>query len=174
MARLAKQPIPMKVYRHFAVITLAATALLAILSDSESHEAVSTAIEEHREESALRRESEARFADAHDAVAPVAASFSDDAPAGQPALALRPSTGAAIPADPRLATDPITAQAEAIGYPPEVLARMTPAEREQLVEGLQDAGMLSPTERKGRTAALLAASSTRSGASAAAAAADLR
>ncbi len=62
-----------------------------------------------------------------------------------------------------LPNDATTAAALAAGYSAQALAEMSAAEREQLVKGLKEAGLLDQGIRESQTADLLAASHARSG-----------
>lgn len=61
MAKLSKPPIPMKMYKHFAVVTVSLTAAIAMFADHDNREAMAEHIEEQREEAELRRASAERF-----------------------------------------------------------------------------------------------------------------
>ncbi|KLE35656.1 hypothetical protein [Aurantiacibacter luteus] len=61
MAKLSKPPIPLKMYKHFAVVTLTLTAGIAMFADSDNREAMAQQIDEHRDEQHLREFSAQRF-----------------------------------------------------------------------------------------------------------------
>ena len=61
MAQLSLPPIPYKMYRHFAVMTIGLTVCLGIFADGENREAISSHIEEKEREAELRRQSQAMF-----------------------------------------------------------------------------------------------------------------
>jgi hypothetical protein len=51
----SKQPVPIQVYRHFAVITLVVTSLLAIFSSGERSEAIAEQVKSHQQKQAMRQ-----------------------------------------------------------------------------------------------------------------------
>ena len=61
MAKLTKPPIPLKMYKHFAVVTLTLTAGIAMFADSDNREAMARQIDEHQKEQRLREVSAQRF-----------------------------------------------------------------------------------------------------------------
>ena len=61
MAQLYMPPIPMKMYRHFAAVTVALTACLAFFADGEKREAVANHIEERERQAEIEAKSDALF-----------------------------------------------------------------------------------------------------------------
>jgi hypothetical protein len=158
MRRAATPAIPPKMYRHFALVTVLLTAVVAMFASGENRKAVTTHIEQQTEENELRRESYARFGAPKigGSPAPTVGSFADDVgefgrPMDNPSGGLSSSVMAR------------QERAEAAGYSPEYLASLSPAERELLLSGLEENGLLTEQARADRGAALAAASSRRSG-----------
>ena len=54
MAKLKKPPIPLKMYQHFAAVTVVMTAGIALFADGENREAMATHIEERERERELQ------------------------------------------------------------------------------------------------------------------------
>lgn len=61
MAKLSKPPIPLKMYKHFAVVTLLLTATIAMFADSDNRQAVAEHVEERQRMEALRAAEAERF-----------------------------------------------------------------------------------------------------------------
>jgi hypothetical protein len=59
MAQISKPPIPLKMYKHFAVSTVALTACIAMFADSDNRTAMAEQIEEHEQQQELRAASAA-------------------------------------------------------------------------------------------------------------------
>jgi len=57
MAQLSKPPIPLKMYKHFAVATVSLTAGIAMFADADNRDAVATHVEEHEERARLQQAS---------------------------------------------------------------------------------------------------------------------
>lgn len=58
MAMISKPPVPAKLYRHFAVVTVVLTATIALFADGEGREAVSGHIEQRQEDARIQRASQ--------------------------------------------------------------------------------------------------------------------
>lgn len=163
MARTSTPPIPAKMYRHFAVITIAFTALLALFADGENEQVVTQQVSERRQEIALRQESYARFgAPKLERQAPSGpAEFNDydfDGNFGAPMNApLSPRGGG------NSGVLPIEVQLEQAGYPKPYIASLSPEERRKLLENARPTGAASEPDRRRQAAALAAASAQRSG-----------
>lgn len=168
MARIAKPPVPVTMYRHFAVVTVCLTFALAIFADGENRTAMAEELEDQQEQAELRQQSADMVGPVTIAGKPPAAAadpggFGEDESMGAPSVPVAGgSTGSVMPEG--AAYSPTMAAAQSVGFPPAQLAAMSKEEREQLVKGLRDAGALTPEQRRRRAAALLAASGTRSGA----------
>ena len=54
MAKLKKPPIPLKMYQHFAAVTVVMTAGIALFADGENREAMATHIEERERQQELQ------------------------------------------------------------------------------------------------------------------------
>jgi hypothetical protein len=165
--RALSPAIPSKMYRHFALVTVALTTGIAMFADGENREATATEIGEREQQEELRRESlersapptigqaakprPVRFADAGDAF---------DSTFGRPMMQPVGSTVSfgAIPVE-------VATEAAQAGYSEEYLASLGEGERNLLLAGLAKEGLLSPAERQSRSVALVAASQHRSGGS---------
>jgi hypothetical protein len=159
MRRAATPAIPQKMYRHFALVTVLLTAVMAMFASGENRNAATAHIETQTAENEVRRESQARFGAPKigGSPAPTVRNFPDDiGEFGRPMDNPRESLSGSVMARQE--------RAEAAGYSPEYLASLSPAEREMLLKGLEENGMLSEEVRAERGAALAAASSRRSGA----------
>ena len=169
MARALPSAIPPKMYRHFALFTVALTTGIAMFADGENREAAAAQVEEHREQEAIRQASEAktakptiarRTASPHHRFAPESEGF--DESFGAP---MELPTGWNVAAG-MLPTGRATEATQA-GYSEGYLASLEAQERDLLLKGLEHEGLLSSDERERRIAALSAASQARSGASSA-------
>lgn len=58
MAKISKPPVPVKLYKHFAVVTVVLTATIALFADGENREAVANHIEQREEQARLQRASQ--------------------------------------------------------------------------------------------------------------------
>ncbi len=159
MVRTLPSAIPPKMYRHFALVTLALTASVAMFADGENREVASAQVVERDAPPPPQQDlaPPARTAAPHRRETFVQRSAFDgfDASFGMP---MDKTVGSLAIQTNRLA--PEVAQA---GYSEAYLASLDPGERDLLLRGLEQEGMLSPGERERRTAALVAASEARSG-----------
>ncbi|RPF70482.1 hypothetical protein [Aurantiacibacter spongiae] len=57
MAQISKPPIPLKMYKHFAVTTVAMTGMLAMFADGENRQAMEAHVEQHQEDVRIRKAS---------------------------------------------------------------------------------------------------------------------
>lgn len=57
MAKISKPPIPLKMYKHFAVATVSLTAGIAMFADSDNRQAVVEHVEEREQQAELRHAS---------------------------------------------------------------------------------------------------------------------
>jgi hypothetical protein len=143
-------------YRHFAVMTLVVTTGLAMFADGEGRQAQATQVGKP----APRAAAPAALATA----SPTAASQQSagawgadsdfDNSFGSPMERLIDGASSMTPD-----LDEIAAP----GYSPEYLASLSEEERELLLHGLQENGMLQPDIQDQRSAAISAASRRRSG-----------
>ena len=159
MRRTVTPAIPPKMYRHFALVTVLLTAAMAMFANGENRKAAAAPVETAAAQSKPQRSDEAAFGTRSGSdPAPVVGSFGDDdaiefgRPMDNPLGGLGSSVFARLDG------------AEAAGYSPEYLASLRPAERELLLKGLEENGILTDEARAERGAALAAASSRRSGA----------
>ena len=162
MVRALPSAVPPKMYRHFALVTVALTAGVAMFADGENREARATQVEERAEPGA----------------APQGA-----AKVAEPAIArgtrrLRHrfeqemgefDTSFGAPMDRALGslgtyTAEMASEVAQAGYSDAYLSSLGADERDLLFEGLAREGLLSQDERERRSAALIAASEARSGA----------
>lgn len=141
-------------YRHFAVVTLALTTGLAMFAEGERREPPPV------QPTPTATATPATFASAAKTSGRVPHGW--DSGAGFDGPFGRPMEGAFADLDSGLIPD--LADLVVPGYSPEYLASLSEAERELLLQGLRENGMLSPETRRQRSAALGAASDRRSGA----------
>ena len=149
-------------YRHFAVITLALTAGIALFADGESRAEIAQRAQDKQRETELRRESYERFGAPKLKLAerpkPVGR-FGDDASVDRSfgAPMRRPAPAAGSLADETPSQIP--------GFSQAYLDSLSEEERRRLLAGLEENGMLSDAQRQAQSASLLAASAARSGVS---------
>jgi hypothetical protein len=152
--RRATPAIPPKMYRHFAVVTILLTAVLALFADGENGEAARALVAQQAANPPPA--GPPRLVQK----APVSAWSSDGDDSGfefgSPMENLVGSDGGGIFPDLELAQE--------AGYSEEYLTSLSPEERELLLKGLQENGMLSPEAHDSRARSLAAASDRRSGA----------
>jgi hypothetical protein len=164
MRRAVTPAIPPKLYRHFALVTVAITAGLAMFADGEKREVISSHIEAKQQADAVRRASYAKFGAPRlgQSSTQPAARFADersndfDGGFGRPMENPHGGRSSSVVPGQELA--------EAAGYSPEYVASLSPEELELLIKGLQESGMLSDESRSQAQANLTAASARRSGA----------
>lgn len=153
MARTRTPPIPANMYRHFAILTIALTASVALFADGESRNAVTQRVADHR------REVQDRPGKHLVAKAPTLA--------GTPRPPADDSDAFGTPSAGRFANRASSATAFddliAAGYAREYLESLTPEDRQHLLVGVRRAGAAVP-EHAAEAAALGAASAARSGA----------
>lgn len=58
MAQISKPPVPLKMYKHFAVITVGLTVMMALFADGENRQAVAEHIEQRQREAELQAASQ--------------------------------------------------------------------------------------------------------------------
>lgn len=143
-------------YRHFAVITLVLTTGLAMFADGENREAHATQVGPP----SPRPSAPAVLATAAPTRQSAGAWAPDsdfDGAFGNPMERVISGASSLIPD---------LGEMVAPGYSPEYLASLSEEERELLLRGLQENGMLEPDIQSDRSAAIDAASGRRSGAAA--------
>ncbi len=160
-----------KAYRHFAVVTVAVTTLMAVFADGENREAISQTVEDHQQDQDLHRKEVERYGK------PVLKMKESDSSKGGGHFASDAETGAGLAMGggggsyshhrsragigARVAAGAYRQQ----GITDEKLAKLTPGEREALLESL-DEKETAPAEREVTQAdldRLMAASAMRSG-----------
>lgn len=164
MPRVTQPQIPLRVYRHFAAVTLVLTLAVAFFAEGEKREA---AIEAHdgyfrdREADRVRAERYRQGREARLAAEKDRGQFSADRDVGLPEVA-----GTARRSGRPVSSTGLEELAQRTGYPVEVLARMSAEERLMLLEGLAEAeaDVVDAAVRSAQASRLLAASSARSGA----------
>jgi hypothetical protein len=155
--RRATPAIPPKMYRHFAVVTILLTAGLALFAEGENGDAARALV--------AREPANARLAGQPQLVraAPASAWFSPTSEADASDFEFGSPMDDAVASDDG-ALAPGLEQAQEAGYSEEYLASLGAEERELLLDGLRENGMLSPEIRDDHARSLAAASSRRSGA----------
>ncbi len=58
MAKISKPPVPAKLYKHFAVVTVVLTAMIALFADGENREAIASHVEQREEQARIERASQ--------------------------------------------------------------------------------------------------------------------
>ena len=164
MVRQLKPAIPPKVYRHFALFTVALTAGIAMFANGENREAVAERIDEHQEQQKLQQISREQVGPPRVGQRPTRrrSGFSSDSEIsgqkfGQPMERPTNNSGGAE----RAAID--NGAATQAGYSEAYLASLGEEDRKMLLEGLAQAGMLSSADRERKSDSLIAASHRRSG-----------
>ena len=163
MAQIRKPAVPPKLFKHFAMATVALTAVVAMLADGSHREA--KADEEIAEASdpdtatlrpALLRRDTGRSDRANDG-----GDFYADAPGGFGEPMVRPVRSGGTIAPQQATRGGI--RPPVAGYAQDYLDSLTDEEYEALVEGLREAGMLDSSQREVQVAALERESASRSG-----------
>ena len=150
MRRAVTPAIPPSMYRHFAIVTLALTTALAMFADGEGRQTQAL----HVGTPAARPTAPAALAIAAPAdTGGWGAEAGSESSFGNPIEQLVSGASSVIPD-----LDEIVAP----GYSSEYLASLSEEERELLLQGLQENGMLEPEIHSQRSADLSAASSLRS------------
>ena len=155
MRRAVTPPIPPSMYRHFAIVTLALTTGLAMFAQGENREVEAAQVARPQPVKSAAPSVLARATPSAQSSSGSWGSDSEfDGSFGRPMENLIEGAGSLIPDLDALG---------APGYSPEYLASLSAEEREMLLQGLQENGMLAPDIQEERVAALNAASRRRSG-----------
>ena len=162
MVRALPSAIPPKMYRHFALVTVLFTTVIAMFADGENREARATQVEQREEPEVSTAEVAKpviarRTTHPHRRFSPNISEF--DVAFGAPMDRALGSLGAY--------TTQVAAEVTQAGYSEGYLSSLRAEERDLLLTGLAREGLLSPEERERKSAALIAASHVRSGGSAA-------
>ncbi len=171
MAKIAKPPIPIKMYRHFAIITIAITLLLGFFANGENSEAVVAQIEEHQQQAELERISAERTGannelTLRDGTPPNVSDGGgggggDVGGFGNPSMRLTASNSSV----PLNSGTPMGPGRRALpGYSSEFLDSLSADDYQKLLETVRKAGMLSADDRARTRATLERMSSRRAGA----------
>ncbi|GGD50117.1 hypothetical protein GRI62_06960 [Erythrobacter arachoides] len=134
MATLSKPPIPLKMYKHFAVVTLTLTAGIAMFADSDNREAMAQQVEDHQQDAELGRASAERVGSGELERRDLeggGAFGNEDAGYGEPGMIVRPvgrSGGRRRPG--------ATTRIAIPGYTPEQIAALSEADYSRLVAAL--------------------------------------
>lgn len=167
MAKIAKPQVPHKVYRHFAVITVAVTALLALFASGENRHAVAEQIEQREREAELQRISAERTRPPQLArrenTSQSRFDGGDMEEFGRPMQNMGSSGGSSSINPSGGATR--TGESTVIpGYSRAYLDSLTEEQYRQLLNNAREAGLLSADEREQALANLAKGSQRRSGA----------
>ena len=159
MRRTVAYTVPPSMFRHFAIVTLAITAGLAMFADGEGREAQAAQLSRPAPARPAAPATLARAPDPEDEFGSWGdeSDFDDGGGGGFGSPTESFGGGSDYVAD--------LADVMAPGYPPEYLESLSEEERALLLQGLQANGMLTPEIRRQRRAALSAASDRRSGTS---------
>lgn len=172
MAQLKMPPIPVKMYRHFAVVTIALTGVLALFADGENREIVETHLAERQQQAELRRISAERAGPRVVAAGSdmTAGSFPDDAGSfGAPTDTSVSGGGGRSggfsspnrPPQARARSGP--RRAVIPGYAPEYTDGLGEADYRQLASGFDQSQLVSQEQRQRQIEALQRNSAQRSG-----------
>jgi len=157
MARTKTSAVSNKVYHHFAAVTLAVTATLALFAEGESRNAASPVEQIADEGSRTEEAAEPKL----ELAQPSSRGWAPD-PVLPPAMATQvvaartPSFSAGLPLE----------NLESAGFSRAYLEALNEEERLKLIEGLEQSGMLNAEQRQRQSSLLLEASARRSGAAA--------
>ena len=151
MRRNVTPVVPPSMYRHFAVVTVLLTVGLAIVAEGENRQAQAAPTAQ-----AAPARVEATIAVANRATPEMPGWWEADSLADG-------DTGGSGGGLAGSGSGSMSDLGDVPGYSPEYLASLDDEERELLISGLQDSGMLDPDMREERSTALIAASSRRSG-----------
>ena len=160
-----KPPVPAKMYRHFALATIAMTTVVAVMADSSHHEESeeTEALASGTEQEAAARKDKPQLVrrDERDYHPPGSGDDGGGDFYGAPMITASNTGGSWSNA--QINTGPGVREPVA-GYSQDYLDSLSDAEYAALVEGLREAGMLDPRQREAQIAALERASASRSGA----------
>lgn len=162
MSTIAKSAIPPKMYKHFAVITISLTAFLALFADGERKERIvqpiAAAID--KQEDQVRGELRNSFNQA-----PIDGGMADRIKQPESLSGFGPDIAFGKPMETVQKGGGIikTASVETNPYSEEYLASLSEGERELLLAGLRDSGMLDPGKKRQQIAALTRSSALRGG-----------
>jgi len=166
MAMIATPQIPQKVFRHFAIVTVALTALIALLADGESRQATADAVEQGvnaaEQQGAARRASKPQIT-RRDETGQNRFEGGDSDEFGTPMVRLAGSTHATSQ---NLNATSGTRNGQTItipGYSQAYLDSLSEDEFRRLVQTLRAAGMLDPDDLQQSLAEIEGASRHRSG-----------
>lgn len=164
MAKLSKPPIPLKLYKHFAVATLTLTAMIAMFADSGKREAIAGHIEERERQTELQIAS-AEITGQRELILAAdkpRGSFGDEGGGfGAPTVQTGGSGSTLAPAPSRNGR-----RVTAAGYDPEYIESMSQEEYEAFLKAVPAAARaeaISPEERARRRAQVESASARRAG-----------
>jgi hypothetical protein len=153
MRRAVTPAIPVSMYRHFAVVTLVITAGLAMFADGENREARAAQVAKPAPPSPAVLATATPTPGSRQSAGAWGADSEFDNAFGQPMERLVAGASNVIPD---------LSDVAAPGYSPEYLASLSEEERQLLLQGLQENGMLAPDIQSQRSAAISAASRRRS------------
>ena len=173
MAKISTPALKPSMYRHFAVLTVACTLVLALFSDGESRDAVAAELEAQQQAEAARlAASKPKYGEPKFKQKQRAArwrEFNDSEVHFGDAMDFRGSKvqdvgDLDLSARSRLGGEFAPQDYARFGISQEELAALSPAEREKLLAKLRAGGLpVDPAERQRQIERLLAASASRSG-----------
>ena len=167
MAKISKPPVPLKMYRHFATVTIILTAIVALLADGENRQAVEQYAAQNERSSDspwVKRDKaeEPQLARREPYQPDVAGDFSDTE-GGYGSPMVQHATGT-VNSSIFGSLESSSGRQPIAGYTQAYLDSLSEEEYSELLEGLREAGMLDPQKRKEQIEALQRASRARSGA----------
>jgi hypothetical protein len=159
-----------KVYRHFAVVTVAVTTLMAVFADGENRQAISSTVEERQHDQQLKRKEAEKFGQ------PVLKMEQDDSGGGRFASDSETGGGGGLANDGGGHSSRYGSVAEVVGpqmvpagyrqhsLTDEQLAQLSPEEREALLDRMREARLgSSAQQRQQDLSRMMQASARRSG-----------
>lgn len=152
MATIRKPPVPAKMYRHFAVITIVLTLGLALFADGENRELMAEELAERERQAALERASAEKFGKPKliksAQVQQGQFGYSKDEFLGEYGSAMDKTNTSSRKSSimPGQRTLP-NGRVAIPGYPDAYIASLDEEEYEQLLNSLKQAGMFDPKQR---------------------------
>jgi len=162
MAKLSKPPVPVKMYKHFAAVTVVMTAAIAMFAD-DNQRAVAEAREPRMVEQTGRSNSTPAYGEARlvRAEAEVPGSFGSETDSGYGQPMLNPGGGGNRSSIARRAVS--TSRQALPNMTPEEVAALSQEEYERLLELYAAAGIIEDIDRSAQMSEVEAASARRSG-----------
>ena len=167
MAKIAKPPIPQKMYRHFAMVAVTMAVMIAMFASGENRQAISEEIEQRQRQAELEQTSAQRargpIVSRRDANSQGRFAGGDKEDFGTPMVNLSTNSSSAMP---NVTSGGATRRGQVMpipGYSKAYLDSLTEEEYRRLVANLRANGMLDAQQREDTLNNLAAQSAQRSG-----------